>query len=94
MKINKHTTALLLPLALLSGCEDETTNTETAPTGRWVTGDMHIHSTASDGHNLITSVLDIGYNKYGMDYLISTDHGGFKSFEISSDNMWLSLIHI
>ncbi|WP_281630820.1 hypothetical protein [Vibrio sp. St2] len=88
MKINKHNTALLLLLALLSGCEDETAKTETTPTGRWVTGDMHIHSTASDGHNLITSVLDIGYNKYGMDYLISTDHGGFKSFEISSDNMW------
>lgn len=52
-------------------------------TGRWIYGDMHIHSTASDGHNLVTTVLDKGFNDFGASFLINTDHSGFKSYNLN-----------
>lgn len=87
----KHTTSFLFAsvvTALVSGCNDGSSNSDIQPQGRWVKSDMHFHSTASDGHNLVTTVMDNGFNKYDMDILMLTDHGGFKSYGIDPANMW------
>ncbi|PSW22159.1 hypothetical protein C9I98_02520 [Photobacterium sanctipauli] len=82
----------LLVLGMLSGCNssDDSSDDKSLPVepkGRWVQGDMHVHSTASDGHNLVSSILDIGYSKFGLDFIASTEHSGFKRYEIN-EGLW------
>lgn len=43
--------------------------------GVWLTGDHHMHTTASDGSHDV--VYDVGYaEKYGLDFIAITNHGG------------------
>ncbi|WP_299493928.1 hypothetical protein [uncultured Shewanella sp.] len=97
MKINIKGQLLLLTLTgCIVSCDSNTNNSaanhpQNQPalveieqnTGRWIYGDMHIHSTASDGHNLITTVLDRGFNDFGSSFLINTDHSGFNAYKLN-----------
>lgn len=48
---------------------------------------MHVHSTASDGHQLVQSILNIAYKKYDLDFIASTEHSGFKRYEVN-EGLW------
>ncbi|GEM81518.1 hypothetical protein [Vibrio superstes] len=73
----------------LTGCKSASNDNNDSntlpvmPDGRWTFGDMHVHSTASDGHNIITGVLDRGFERYGGDFIVTTDHSGFNAYEIN-----------
>ncbi len=91
MQKDKTYLALLLT-GLLTGCgldsgsgenNDIQSKSQSDPIGRWIYGDMHVHSTASDGHNLMTTVLDKAFNDYGASYITSTDHSGFNAYKIN-----------
>lgn len=47
--------------------------------GRWVTGDFHNHTFLTDGSNKESEVVDNTFNKYGLDWMANSEHGGTSS---------------
>lgn len=68
---------LILQLALFS-CSKTPTSfpEEELPTAGWVIGDYHEHSHFTDGGYQLDSVFSMGANKYGVHFMVNTDHGG------------------
>lgn len=44
--------------------------------GKWVTGDFHTHTYLTDGSNTEKDVVDNAFNKYGLDWMANSEHGG------------------
>lgn len=80
---NKHTNHTEL--------HDKNNPVPTLQNGNWIYGDMHVHSTGSDGHYTLPTVLDQAFNHYGAHFIVSTDHSGFNAYQINSDLVRTSL---
>ncbi len=47
--------------------------------GKWETGDMHTHTFLTDGSNTQLQVVQNAFNKYGLDWMANSEHGGFSA---------------
>jgi hypothetical protein len=47
--------------------------------GKWETGDMHTHTYLTDGSNTQLQVVQNAFNKYGLDWMANSEHGGFSA---------------
>ncbi|MCG9595130.1 hypothetical protein L1D15_00195 [Vibrio sp. Isolate25] len=66
--------AIFASMAILSGCNDSETEVENL-SGRWTTGDLHIHSIQSDdAQRNLEDVLNHSFENYGLDWAILTNH--------------------
>ncbi|MFD0679663.1 MULTISPECIES: S-layer homology domain-containing protein [unclassified Paenibacillus] len=71
-----------IPTATVYGASNAQMNISSAPsTGKWMTGEYHVHTTQSDDAansdgvvQSLESVLDNGFEKYGMDWIAISDH--------------------
>ena len=69
---------MLSLFAALFSCSPSGTNSDgkdTASEG-WVIGDFHEHSHFTDGGYQLDSVFYMGAEKYGVHFMVNTDHGG------------------
>ncbi|GAB1097325.1 MAG: hypothetical protein Sw2LagBPW_28040 [Shewanella algae] len=66
----------LLSLALLAGCNsDNDTQTPEPVTGRWLKGDLHVHTAVSqDSRETQADILKWGFEDFGLDYMSLTNH--------------------
>ncbi|MGL5360787.1 MAG: hypothetical protein ACRDBI_13910 [Shewanella sp.] len=67
---------LMMTTALL-GCgndEGDTSTLQPEPSGRWLKGDIHFHTQASDGHASQTDIMAYAVDTFGLDYLIPSNH--------------------
>lgn len=44
--------------------------------GRWVAGDFHNHTYLTDGSNTEAEVVSNAFNKFGLDWMANSEHGG------------------
>ena len=44
--------------------------------GRFLPGEMHFHTFLSDGEHTLDDISHVSFDKYGLKWLIVTDHGG------------------
>lgn len=44
--------------------------------GRWVAGDFHTHTYLTDGSNTEKDVVQNAFEKYGLDWMANSEHGG------------------
>ena len=46
--------------------------------GKWEAGDMHTHTFLTDGSNTQLQVVQAAFNKYDLDWMANSEHGGFS----------------
>jgi len=46
------------------------------PAGVWIAGDFHNHTVLTDGSQTLEAVLDHGLNRFGLTWIINSEHGG------------------
>jgi len=72
----KKTYAYLMMATALFGCSNDENEAALTPepTGRWMTGDIHFHTQASDGHATQAEIMSKAFDTFGLDYLVPSNH--------------------
>lgn len=88
-RIVRGALAALVAITCLAGC-GSSKGSVTVPTRTWVTGDVHTHTWLTDGIQKETAVFDNAFNKFGLDFIANSEHGG--QFNHDPDgNLWSAL---
>lgn len=77
-KVINLNAVLLSSLVVLSGCNsdsDDTNSTPIEPTGRWLKGDLHVHTAVSqDARETQSDILKWAFDDFGLDYVSLSNH--------------------
>ncbi|MGF1702137.1 hypothetical protein L4D09_17745 [Photobacterium makurazakiensis] len=75
--IKMRKTALCIMSVLLAGCNSSSNSTDdkVTPTGRWMSGDLHVHSTvSSDARDTMVDILYHAFDEFNLDYVFFSNH--------------------
>lgn len=77
-KVINLNVVLLSSLVVLSGCNsdsDKTDPTPIEPSGRWLKGDLHVHTAVSqDARETQSDILKWAFGDFGLDYVSLSNH--------------------
>ncbi|CDG83601.1 hypothetical protein [Janthinobacterium agaricidamnosum] len=69
--------AIILSLAACGGDKETASTVPPLPTGRWIAGDLHTHTTQSadaDVSQTLDKVLGKAFASYGLDWMAVSNH--------------------
>lgn len=77
-KVIKLNMVLLSSLMVLSGCNSDSEDTHPTPiepTGRWLKGDLHVHTAVSqDARETQSDILKWAFDDFNLDYVALSNH--------------------
>lgn len=67
----------MMAVALIAGCNSSSDDNDlpTQPPGRWLAGDIHVHSTVSaDARDTMRDILHYAFDEFKLDYVFFSNH--------------------
>ncbi|MGL4774046.1 MAG: hypothetical protein ACRC2K_10805, partial [Clostridium sp.] len=83
----KHIVAAVVATTILSGNMVVFAKTTNGEDGKWIAGDFHTHTYLTDGSRTQEFVLENVFDKYGLDWIANSEHGGKSSRDVDGTTL-------